>query len=171
VIHVSVREGFRIVFEDYIEPHHVNVALSSLVPANADDEWRMYLIECSITGYEPLNAFPAPPLTNLQYTVNLRRDIDGTIYLADTMNSVDVQHYMQCRQNEFGLRVSDAWSKSFEEGEMKTSVSIFIPTRPTIQACADWYRVLGLNIYGDIPAKSKQRTNRIGKLIITSQAA
>lgn len=169
VTSIVVKSGHRVIFKDCVETKKMAKALSSIVPQDISKEWALYLDECVVTGFEPLNVFPAPPLAQKRYDVTLLRNKKG-IFLSDSISPVDVQHFLQCIQTESGMKVPDNWSKNFSGQDKTTSVSVTVPTRPSIESTSLWYKTLRLNLYGS-SALRRVKTRVINKNIgIQAQA-
>lgn len=157
-VRITVKDGFMVVFTDYVEPQYLDGMLKSLKPADTTEAWKEYLDEAATTGQEPLNIFPHPPLLTRPYKVALRSH-NNAVYLANSLNSVDVQHYLQCYETEHGLKVSDQMAKSFVIQDGIFSVDIRVPSRLSTQNCANWYRRLRLNLYGASPIIQATKTH------------
>lgn len=155
---VVVKSGHRVIFKDCVETNKLGKILSTIVPNDISKEWTSYLDECSVTGFEPLNVFPAPPLPRKNYDVTLFRNNNG-VFLSDSMSPVDVQHFLQCVQTESGMKVPDNWSKNFVGSEKTTSISVTVPTRPSMESTSLWYKTLRLNFYGSSSLRDGKLAN------------
>lgn len=156
---ILVKEGHRLIFKDCVETGNLQQTLAFVTSQDICEKWKVYLDECTKNGYDPLNALPAPPLFQKTYEVTLFRNLKG-VYLSDPASPVDVQHHMQCFQTEDGLKVADEWARNFVGFTETITLTITVPTRPSIKRTSDWYRNLSLNLYGMPYSKKRFSTQK-----------
>jgi len=157
---VSLKSGFRVVHSDYIDVDEIEKVLKSMKPTDISVEWTKYLVDCSITGTDPLCVLPPPETSEIQYKITLRK-ISNEIYIADDNCPVEVQHHLQAFQSPSGLRVSDAWRKYFEIGSDKLLITVSVKPRPTFECRASWYRALKDSVDGGSRRRQPVKRRRV----------